>query len=55
MAAAIRGALDMLLDDQHVDRYRWDQLHIPMSSIPRRDIMPLWTRSGRFEQSSHDG
>jgi hypothetical protein len=27
MAAAIRGALDMLLDGQHADRYRWDQLH----------------------------
>jgi hypothetical protein len=27
MAAAIRGALDMLLDGQHTGRYRWDQLH----------------------------
>jgi hypothetical protein len=26
-AAAIRGALDMLLDGQHTGRYRWDQLH----------------------------
>ncbi len=26
MAAAIRGALDMLLDGQHTGRYRWDQL-----------------------------
>ena len=25
--AAIRGALDMLLDGQHTGRYRWDQLH----------------------------
>jgi hypothetical protein len=25
MAAAIRGALDMLLDGQHTGRYRWDQ------------------------------
>jgi hypothetical protein len=27
MAAAIRGALDMLLDGQHTGRYRWDQLY----------------------------
>src|SRR5271165_6518036 len=27
MAAAIRGALDMLLDGQHTGRYRWQQLH----------------------------
>ena len=27
MAAAIRGALDMLLDGQHTGRYRWEQLH----------------------------
>jgi Restriction endonuclease NaeI len=27
MGAAIRGALDMLLDGQHTGRYRWDQLH----------------------------
>ena len=27
MAAAIRGALDMLLDGQHTGRYRWNQLH----------------------------
>jgi hypothetical protein len=27
MAAAIRGALDMLFDGQHTGRYRWDQLH----------------------------
>ena len=27
MAAAIRSALDMLLDGQHTGRYRWDQLH----------------------------
>ena len=27
MAAAICGALDMLLDGQHTGRYRWDQLH----------------------------
>ena len=27
MAAAIRDALDMLLDGQHTGRYRWDQLH----------------------------
>ena len=27
MAAAIRGALDMLLDGQHTGHYRWDQLH----------------------------
>jgi len=27
MAAAIRGAIDMLLDGQHTGRYRWDQLH----------------------------
>ena len=27
MAAAIRGALVMLLDGQHTGRYRWDQLH----------------------------
>jgi len=27
MAAAIRGALDMLLDGQHTGRFRWDQLH----------------------------
>ena len=27
MAAAIRGALDMLLDGLHTGRYRWDQLH----------------------------
>lgn len=27
MAAAIRGALDMLLDGQHTCRYRWEQLH----------------------------
>ena len=27
MAAAIRGALDILLDGQHTGRYRWDQLH----------------------------
>ena len=27
MAAAIRGALDMLLDGQHTGRYGWDQLH----------------------------
>jgi len=27
MAAAIRRALDMLLDGQHTGRYRWDQLH----------------------------
>jgi hypothetical protein len=27
MAAAIRGALDMLLNGQHTGRYRWDQLH----------------------------
>ena len=27
MAAAIRAALDMLLDGQHTGRYRWDQLH----------------------------
>jgi len=27
MAAAIRGALDMLLDGQHTGRYRWGQLH----------------------------
>jgi len=27
LAAAIRGALDMLLDGQHTGRYRWDQLH----------------------------
>ncbi len=27
IAAAIRGALDMLLDGQHTGRYRWDQLH----------------------------
>jgi Restriction endonuclease NaeI len=27
MVAAIRGALDMLLDGQHTGRYRWDQLH----------------------------
>ena len=26
MAAAIRGALNMLLDGQHTGRYRWDQL-----------------------------
>jgi Restriction endonuclease NaeI len=26
-AAAIRGALDMLLDGQHTGRYRWEQLH----------------------------
>jgi len=27
MGAAIRGALDMLLDGQHTGRYRWEQLH----------------------------
>jgi hypothetical protein len=27
MAAAIRGAFDLLLDGQHTGRYRWDQLH----------------------------
>jgi hypothetical protein len=27
IAAAIRGALDMLLDGQHTGRYRWEQLH----------------------------
>ena len=27
MAAAIRGALDMLLDGQHTGRYRWYELH----------------------------
>jgi hypothetical protein len=27
MAAAIRRALDLLLDGQHTGRYRWDQLH----------------------------
>jgi Restriction endonuclease NaeI len=27
IGAAIRGALDMLLDGQHTGRYRWDQLH----------------------------
>ena len=27
MAAAIRGALAMLLDGQHTGRYRWEQLH----------------------------
>ncbi len=27
MAAAIRGALDMLLDGQHTGRYKWEQLH----------------------------
>ena len=27
MAAAIRGALDMLLDGQHTGRYRWEQLY----------------------------
>jgi predicted transcriptional regulator len=27
VGAAIRGALDMLLDGQHTGRYRWDQLH----------------------------
>jgi hypothetical protein len=27
LAAAIRGAFDLLLDGQHTGRYRWDQLH----------------------------
>jgi len=27
IAAAIRGAIDYLLDGQHTGRYRWDQLH----------------------------
>jgi len=27
IGAAVRGALDMLLDGQHTGRYRWDQLH----------------------------
>ncbi|HEY6311192.1 MAG TPA: NaeI family type II restriction endonuclease [Streptosporangiaceae bacterium] len=27
VGAAIRGALDMLLDGQHTGRHRWDQLH----------------------------
>jgi len=36
MAAAIRGALDMLLDGQHTGRYRWDQLHKTENLIPNR-------------------
>ena len=34
MAAAIRGALDMLLDGQHTGRYRWDQLHKSETLVP---------------------
>ena len=36
MAAAIRGALDMLLDGQHTGRYRWDQLHKTENLIPNQ-------------------
>jgi hypothetical protein len=38
MAAAIRGALDMLLDGQHTGRYRWDQLHKTESLIHNREL-----------------
>jgi hypothetical protein len=37
MAAAIRDALDMLLDGQHTGRYRWDQLHKTEILIPNQD------------------
>lgn len=38
MAAAIRGALDMLLDGQHTGRYRWDQLHKTENLVHDRDL-----------------
>ena len=37
MAAAIRGALDMLLDGQHTGRYRWDQLHKTENLVHNRE------------------
>jgi hypothetical protein len=35
MAAAIRGAFDLLLDGQHTGRYRWDQLHKTENLVPK--------------------
>ncbi len=37
MAAAIRGALDMLLDGQHTGRYRWEQLHKTENLVHNRE------------------
>jgi len=37
MAAAIRGALDMLLDGQHTGRYRWEQLHKTENLVNKRE------------------
>ena len=37
MGAAIRGALDMLLDGQHTGRYRWDQLHKTENLVHNRE------------------
>jgi hypothetical protein len=44
MAAAIRGALDMLLDGQRTGRYRWDQLHKIDTIYPK----PRSRRSGAY-------
>ena len=38
MGAAIRGALDMLLDGQHTGRYRWEQLHKTDTFYPKSRI-----------------
>ena len=37
MAAAIRGALDMLLDGLHTGRYRWGQLHKTENLVHNRE------------------
>jgi hypothetical protein len=49
MAAAIRGALDMLLDGQHTGRYRWDQLHKTEKTHAGTLVerAPTWTASFR--------
>ena len=46
MAAAIRGALDMLLGGQHTGRYRWDQLHKTENLVHNREPAGRARRSG---------
>lgn len=52
MAAAIRGALDMLLDGQHTGRYRWDQLHKTENLVHNREPAG---RARAFGDGTHHG
>ena len=52
MAAAIRGALDMLLDGQHTGRYRWDQLHKTENQVHNREPAG---RARAFGDGTHHG